>query len=110
MALYNIYAGLGGGFGGAYYDHTEEFETREEAEKAAYELAREIYESYEGCHGLRSYSEVIEDNGTPEDEMTQEDKDDCWEEYIEEVEGWLDYKAILTSEDEEMEEEDLDVF
>lgn len=100
MALYNLYAGLSGGFGGANYDHTEEFETHAEAENAAYELAREEYESYEGSNGLRSFGDVIEDNGFSEDEMTSEDRDNCWQEYIDEVESWLSYYAVLKEEDE----------
>lgn len=109
MALYNLYAGLNGGFGGARYDHTEEFATQADAEHAAYALAKEEYESYEGCHGLRSYENIVEDSGIPADEMTSEDRDDCWEEYMEEMEGWLDYRAVLTSEDTETEEDQIEI-
>ena len=61
MALYNIYHGLGGSFGGMQYDYTAEFETEKEAEKAAYDAAWEEYESYEGSCGIRDWAQVAED-------------------------------------------------
>lgn len=104
MAKYNIYAGLGGGFGGANYQYTEEFETKEDAEREAWRCAFEEYESYEGCHGLRSWGEVqldyCEENQLTPDTLSQEDCENIDEEYLEEVEGWLDYRAILTEEDD----------
>lgn len=46
---YNIYAGLGGGFGGArLVAEAEEFENQAAAEEYAYEYAIEEYQSYEG--------------------------------------------------------------
>ena len=58
---YNIYAGLGGGFGGSEYILTEEFNTKNEALKYARDEAIEIYKSYEGFHGIRSYNEIVEE-------------------------------------------------
>lgn len=40
---FNIYHGLGGGFGGANYDFTGEFENEDEAAHCTYELACEDY-------------------------------------------------------------------
>ena len=37
MAWYKIYAGLSGGFGGAHFQNTEEFATKDEANSYAYE-------------------------------------------------------------------------
>lgn len=55
MQKYNIYAGLGGGFGGASYQGTGDFKSLADAENEAYQLAVEEYESYSGCHGLLSW-------------------------------------------------------
>jgi hypothetical protein len=77
-----IYAGLGGGFGGAQF-HEVFTGTREWAEKVAYQAACEDYEQYEGMYGLRSVSDIME-----EDEV---DEDDAESTYQEEKEGWLDY-------------------
>lgn len=52
MAKYNLYAGLGGGFGGYQYHCTEDYDSREDAEETARELAIEEYQSYEGMHGI----------------------------------------------------------
>lgn len=45
MKQFNIYAGLGGGFGGASYRGTGEFKSLADAEQEAYELAIEEYQS-----------------------------------------------------------------
>ena len=45
-------------FAGVWQAHShgvEEFDTLEQAEYRAYELAKEEYESYEGSHGILSY-------------------------------------------------------
>ena len=64
MAQYKIYAGLGGGFGGAQYIGTETFESEQAAYDYAFECACEEYDSYEGLHGLASYDNICEN---PED-------------------------------------------
>ena len=61
MARYNIYAGLGGGFGGANYIETAEFASEEDAMSAAEATAREVYESYSGLHGLFDADEYMEE-------------------------------------------------
>lgn len=110
MAKYNIYAGLGGGFGGANYCTTEEFATLEEAEQYAYQQAVDEYESYEGMHGLRSWEEVKEDYceefNVEEEDFHNGDYSAIDEEYQQEVEGWIDYRAVLASEDKDFEEEE----
>lgn len=67
MELYNLYAGLSGGFGGYQYHCTEEYNSKDEALEAARQLAIEEYQSYEGCHGLTSEEDILEqylkDNG-----------------------------------------------
>ena len=93
MEKYNIYAGLSGGFGGASFITTEESKDENEAWKYAYECAVEEYESRVGYHGLRTVEDIIE-----EDEV---DESEAIEIYQEEMESWIDYYAILTSEDKE---------
>lgn len=91
MAQYKVYAGLGGGFGGAKYIETVEAASEEEAADIAYECAVEEYESYEGLHGLVSYGDVIdnpEEYGLDEDCQNEEY---LWEAYEEERSTWLDY-------------------
>ena len=99
MTKYAIFAGLGGGFGGAQYYGVYEFISKEEAERYAYDLAFDEYQSYEGCHGILSYEDVYEDLLASEwiEPGAQSDAeiDSIVEEhYIEEVEGWIEYKAI----------------
>jgi hypothetical protein len=77
-----LFAGLSGGFGGANFK--EFFEgSRSDAERSAYQLAVEEYESYADSHGLRTTSDIMEEDGVEEDEAE--------EIYNEEMEGWLDY-------------------
>lgn len=83
MKQFKIFAGLGGGFGGAQECDTLEFASLEAAEQYAYEVACETYDMYAGMHGLRSVADIMED-------------DECDEEYAEDVyneerDGWLDY-------------------
>lgn len=102
---YNIYAGLGGSFGGASYHGTGEFKSEEDASKVAYEIAREEYESYEGYHGIKDWADVAEDNNLdPDDEDNFEEIDEL---YNEEIESWIEYYAVLTEEDTETTEEEL---
>lgn len=92
MAQYKVYAGLGGGFGGAKYIETVEAANEEEAADTAYEYAVEEYENYEGLHGLASYGDVV---GNPEkyglDEDYCQNEEYLWEAYEEERSTWLDY-------------------
>ena len=46
MGYYKIYAGLSGGFGGANYIDTLEFENEDAANDYAFESACELYYSY----------------------------------------------------------------
>lgn len=92
MAQFKVYAGLGGGFGGAKYIETVEVANEEEAANIAYEYAVEEYESYEGLHGLTSYGDIVDN---PEkyglDEDYCQDEEYLWEAYEEERSTWLDY-------------------
>ena len=103
MAQYNIYAGLGGSFGGATYQYTSEFEDLNEALDEAYTKAVEIYDSYEGLHGLLTYDNALEEaknqiNEDPDSEGLdlEEFADEIYNEY---VESWIDYYAVRTEED-----------
>ena len=76
---YNIYAGLGGSFGGATYRGTGDFKSRETAEQAAYEAAVEEYEMYEGSHGILDWNDVAENNNLdPDDENNESEIDEFY--------------------------------
>lgn len=103
MALYNIYAGLGGSFGGATYQHTSDFENLSEAIDEAYALAVDMYDSYEGSHGLLTYNDALEEAQNEINEDSDSDESDIEyyadEIYNEYVESWIDYYAVLTEKD-----------
>lgn len=102
MQKYNIYAGLGGSFGGATYQGTGDFKSLADAEQYAYELAVEEYVAYEGLHGILSWYDVADENGLD----YNEDSIDIDDLYQEELENWTEYYAVLASEDEDTLEED----
>ena len=89
--LFDIYYGRGGGFGGAVFDGTFEFQNLEEAVNYAYMKAIEEYESYGGCHGLLDIEEVRQDCiDSFGKEPSEEDLEDA---YREQVESWIVYEA-----------------
>lgn len=100
MALYNLYAGMTGGFNSVQYHATEEFDDIDEALSAARDIAMEEYQSYEGLYGIMSWEEcrdeIIEELG----ENAEIDEEDIDLRYIEEVESWVEYYVIPTEEDE----------
>lgn len=83
MKKYRIFVGLGGGFGGANEEGEYEFKDEEAALEYAYERACEVYDMYEGSHGLRSVGDIMY-----EDEIDEECAEDV---YNEERDGWIDY-------------------
>lgn len=95
MAWYKVYAGMSGGFGGATFQGTYEFASEDEALKAAYCLAEEEYQSYEGSHGILSYEDVeqdLRDSGFIDEDLTENEIEDmiaC--RYLEEIESWIEY-------------------
>lgn len=104
---YNIYSGLGGGFGGASYQYTTLCESAKDAEKEAYESAVEEYQSYEGFNSIPTWSDSLdaameENPGVPEDEL-HEIADEIYNSIMEER---IEYYCILT-EDDDIEEDDL---
>lgn len=89
---YLLSYGLGGSFGGANNHQTEELDNLEEALEYAEELARDYYQSYEGMHGLMSWSEVKKQLLEEEAENDISDEDvECA--YAEEVERWIVFDA-----------------
>lgn len=110
--FFKVYHGLGGGFGGAQFDEVMEFDSQEEALAEAQRMAREDYESYEGCHGIMSFDDcaraMLQEAGYDEGEIDALDscellswlreagitEDDIGEMYEEEVESWIAYKVV----------------
>lgn len=104
MPYFKIYAGLGGGFGGATHRYTDEFENLDDANEAAYAEGCSIYEGMHKGTSLISYeqareqalsnwedcdlndSENLEELENIIDEIIQEDMDHwiaCWAEETE---------------------------
>lgn len=103
--MYNIYAGLGGGFGGANYIGTIDCESLEDAYALAREYAVEEYDSYSGMYGVVDRGDIYnnpEDFGLDED-WDEEDVDDVLDE---EINSWIDYWAVPEDEDEDLDDED----
>jgi hypothetical protein len=92
MKQYRIFAGMGGGFGGAQEVDVMEFANKEAAKDYAYEVACETYNMYAGMHGLRSVADIME-----EDECDEENAEYV---YDEEREDWLDYYVEEVSSEE----------
>ena len=92
MAKFELFAGMDGSFGGAQSYGVYEYDNLEQAIEAAYELAVEEYQGYEGLHGIPSYEDVrneyIEMYGDedPDEDLVQEY-------YEEEMSGWIVYYA-----------------
>lgn len=103
MKEYNIYAGLGGGFGGATYQYTSLYESEEDANQDAFEAACGEYESYEGMNGLPTYSDAL-DEAMEEMGIWDDDDDEvhdlAWDVYNANREDWIEYYARLTDEDD----------
>ena len=101
---YRIYAGMGGGFGGANYVGWLETDDREEAESYAREIAIEEYQSYEGCHGIMSWDDcrkdLIESFG---EEPSEEDVDTH---YREEIESWTSWYVKPTTGPDDIDDEE----
>lgn len=109
MGKYNIYAGMGGGFGGAQYQGTVECKSLADAYELAYELAVQEYESYEGYHGVPDYGEIAdnaEDYGL-EEGFTEED---VYEILSEQRESWIEYYAVAFEDDEDFDEDEDEVY
>ena len=97
MRKFKVWAGLGGGFGGAEYQGIYEYRNEDDALNAAYRMAFEDYESYGGMHGLLDYEGVYEDlkeSGWFEDTIDENEIDDMvTNKYIEYADSWLDYRV-----------------
>jgi hypothetical protein len=96
MPLYNLYAGLGGGFGGAVFQETIECDSLDTASAYAHELSVQEYENFEGMHVLFTREEALEEDP----DLTDEELDEMENE---DRESWIESWAVLTSEDGEQE-------
>ena len=99
MAYFRINYGCGCGDNEEYM----EFNSQEEADFVAYQLAIDNYESYEGLHGIRSMAEIAEEDFEVElDELDYNTAMyiDIETAYIEEREDQLNYSAEEISREE----------
>lgn len=106
--LYHIYAGMGGGFGGARYMGTADCKNEEEASRIAYEYAVEEYQQYEGYYGVVDMAEIYEN---PAEFGIDDEESECFDDEVEavyqdEVESWIEYYAVPVEEDTDFEEEE----
>lgn len=112
---YNIYAGLGGGFGGAYFQYVSDARDEATAEQEAYELACEIFDNQIGV-GIESHEDLMEEAVVEvdrEDYNTEEEYQkalDCYVEssYNDLRDSWIEYYVEET--DEENYEDDDDYY
>jgi hypothetical protein len=99
MAFYRITYGCGCGDNEEYMI----FNSQQEADKAAYQLAIEDYESFEGLHGIRSMREIAEEDFDLDfDELDYNTADwiDVETTYFDERESQISYGAEEISEEE----------
>ena len=99
MAYFRINYGCGCGDNEEYL----EFNSQNEANEYAYQSALEDYESYEGLHGIRSMSEIAEEDfGVELDELDYHTAEyiDIETTYTEERENQISYSAEEISEEE----------
>jgi hypothetical protein len=99
MAFYRITYGCGCGDNEEYMI----FNSQQEADEAAYQLAIDDYESFEGLHGIRSMREIAEEDF--EVELDELDFDtamyiDIETTYMEERESQISYGAEEISREE----------
>lgn len=90
MNWYRLYISSVGG--GTVCEGPLEFSSKDIATQAAYDMAVEDYESFEGYHGIPDVGDIMEDK---EGYNLSEDasEDECWEAYYEQRESWLNYWA-----------------
>lgn len=90
MNWYRLYVSSVGG--GTVCEGPLEFSSKDIATQAAYDMAVEDYESFEGLHGIPDVGDIMEDK---EGYNLSEDasEDECWEAYYEQRESWLSYWA-----------------
>ena len=90
MNWYRLYVSSVGG--GTICEGPLEFSSKDIATQAAYDMAVEDYESFEGLHGIPDVGDIMEDK---EGYNLSEDasEDECWEAYYEQRESWLSYWA-----------------
>lgn len=86
MEYFIINYGLSGGFGGSDTYYVIKSPNIETAISQAYQESCEMYDNYDGMHGLSSIEDIMEED----ESMTY---DDALVQHEEERESWLDYGA-----------------
>ena len=97
MMKYNIYAGMGGEFGGAQFVETVDFPTLDDANQYAYDQAWEEYEFHADCYDILNWIKKVYDKlkeaGELDGMTDNEIRDFVNTHYQEEVENWIEWYA-----------------
>lgn len=110
---YNIYAGLGGSFGGAKYQYTTLCASMDEAEDEAYQAASREYDMFTFYDGVRGFDEALEEaRENIDDGWNLDDDDPDLQSFAEEIyhgymDDWCQYYAVPTDEDTDIDKENL---
>jgi len=114
MPKYRIYAGLGGGYGGATEFGVYDCATLEEAERIGYEEACQQFDSQAGC-GMDGWDEFMDEATQSVSKEDYEDDESSYESALEDYanqvenearESWIEYYAVLVGSDEDTDYEE----
>ena len=102
MQKYKIFAGLANEVDEDEPLFIKTYKYLETAEQDAWQQACEIYESYAGLHGMRSWQECQEEAEESFSDITEDNQrelDDLTEQiYNDEIESWVSYWVELVEE------------
>lgn len=104
MLEFNIYAGLSI-FGDETYQYTTLCESLEQAESEAYNVAIQEYQAHEGTKNLKTLEDIALDLKLNLDNESEYEQ--AMEAYTSELDNWVRYGAVLTSEDSNISPEDI---
>lgn len=116
MGTFRIYAGLGGGFGGANFVQTLTNIDEESALEAAYSAACDIYEEYEGMLGINDWEDWRNEASGEiysDDFDSDEEYKDALDEYAQQsrndsMEGWIEYHVEEVIDEENYDEDEYE--
>lgn len=90
--------------GGIVCEGPIECADKNDAMMAAYRLAIEDYESFEGYHGIPDIGNIM--NNKDEYGLSENaSEDDCWDTYYEARESWIDYWVEEAKDENDIDED-----